>query len=295
MANAFKENQQGNMYDKIFRENMEAALPGIIAHLLNLHIVNSVELPDDIQHTKERKPDLLKKVTDKTGKTFVLHIEYQTKSDQEMPYRMAEYNIMLLRKYKLPVKQYVIFIGSGKANMATSIVSENFSFHYDIISLSSIDYKIFLKSAKPEEKILAILANFENEEPVAAIKNILQAVKDSTDSSFAENRYFNQLRVLMQLRNFKNQFDKAMESISTFFKEENDPLFYRGEVKGLEKGREEGLEKGLQKGLQKGRQEGREEVISNLLENLGLPDEQVARIANVPLKLVQKIRKKLQK
>ncbi|HEY5393010.1 MAG TPA: hypothetical protein VIJ92_01400 [Ginsengibacter sp.] len=283
MAKAFKENLQGSMYDKIFRENMEAALPAIITHLLNLHIVESMELPDDIQHTKERKPDLLKKVTDKTGKTFVLHIEYQAKSDQEMPYRMAEYSIMLQRKYNLPVKQYVIFIGNGKANMATNIVNDNFSFHYDIISLSSIDYKIFLKSGKPEEKILAILANFENEEPASAIKNILQSVKDSSGSSFAENRYLNQLRVLGQLRNFKNQFDKAMESISTFFKEENDPLFYRGEVKGLEKG------------LQKGREETREEIISNLLGKLGLSDEQVASIANAPLKLVQKIRKKLQK
>ena len=89
--------------------------------------------------------------------------------------------------------------------------------------------------------------------------------------------------LLTQLRNFKNQFDKARESISTFFKEENDPLFYRGEVKGLKKGRGEG------------RQEVREEVTSNLLEKLGLPDEQVASIANVPLELVQKIRKKLQK
>ncbi|MEO8399855.1 MAG: hypothetical protein ABI550_08595 [Ignavibacteriaceae bacterium] len=78
MAKASKENQQGNMYDKIFRENMEAALPGIIAHLLNLHIVDSVELPDDIQHTKERKPDLLKKITDKKGKTFVLHVLLKT-------------------------------------------------------------------------------------------------------------------------------------------------------------------------------------------------------------------------
>ena len=33
---------------------MEAALPGITTHLLNLYIVDSVELPDDIQHTKER-------------------------------------------------------------------------------------------------------------------------------------------------------------------------------------------------------------------------------------------------
>ena len=36
-------------------------------------------------------------------------------------------------------------------------------------------------------------------------------------------------------------------------------------------------------------EKGREEVISNFLEKLGLSDEQVASIANVPLELAQKI------
>ena len=142
MAKAFKDNKQGNKYDKIFRENMEAALPYIIVYLLNLDIVSSIELPDEVQHTEERKPDSLKKVRDTAGETFVLHIEFQAKSDPEMPYRMAEYSIMLQRKYKLQVKQYIIFIG-GKPNMATNIVTEYFNFCYNMLSLSSIDYKVF--------------------------------------------------------------------------------------------------------------------------------------------------------
>jgi hypothetical protein len=36
-------------------------LPVIIKEVLGLYIVTSEELPDDIQHTKERKPDALKK------------------------------------------------------------------------------------------------------------------------------------------------------------------------------------------------------------------------------------------
>jgi hypothetical protein len=54
-------NRQVNQYDKILRENIEAALPGLISNLLNIHSVYTEELPDDIQHTKERKPDVLKK------------------------------------------------------------------------------------------------------------------------------------------------------------------------------------------------------------------------------------------
>ncbi|MFS8082470.1 MAG: hypothetical protein ACMG51_03380 [Ginsengibacter sp.] len=92
-------------------------------------------LPEDIKHTKERKQDLLKKVTDKTGKTFVLNIEYQAESDQEMTYRMAEYSIMLKRKSNLPLKQYVIFIGRGKANIATNNFTEDFKFRNNMTSL----------------------------------------------------------------------------------------------------------------------------------------------------------------
>ena len=89
-----------NQYDKILKENIEAALPGLIRNLLNIHAVNTEELPDDIQHTKERKPDVLKRVTDEKENTFVLHIEFQVKDEPKMAFRMAEYHIMLLpRKY----------------------------------------------------------------------------------------------------------------------------------------------------------------------------------------------------
>jgi len=101
--------QQASQYDKIIKENLEVTLPVIIRELLGLDIVKSEELPDDIQHTKERKPDSLKKVTDSAGKTFILHLEFQIKDEKEMVYRMAEYSIMLLRKYRLPVQQYVVF------------------------------------------------------------------------------------------------------------------------------------------------------------------------------------------
>jgi len=100
--------RQVNQYDKAIKENLEITLPLIIKEVLRLEIVESEELPDDIQHTKERKPDLLKRVTDREGNRFVLQIEFQSKNESEMVYRMCEYQTMLMRKYKLPVRQYVI-------------------------------------------------------------------------------------------------------------------------------------------------------------------------------------------
>ncbi len=76
--------RQTNQYDKIFRENIEAALPNLMKNLLGIEAVEMEELPDDIQHTKERKPDFLKKVTNTKGEVFVLQIEFQVFDESTM-------------------------------------------------------------------------------------------------------------------------------------------------------------------------------------------------------------------
>jgi hypothetical protein len=72
-----KTKRQSSQYDKVFKENIEAVISSIMQNLLDITAVSLEELPDDIQHTKERKPDVLKKVTDTNGNTFVLQIEFQ--------------------------------------------------------------------------------------------------------------------------------------------------------------------------------------------------------------------------
>jgi glycerophosphoryl diester phosphodiesterase len=268
MPKRYHHQAQANQYDKIFRENMEAALPGIIEHLLGLDIVHSEEIPDDIQHTKERKPDLLKKVTDSSGKVFILHLEYQVANENEMVYRMAEYLIMLLRKYSLPVKQFVLFMGAGRARMPTEIDEDNIKFNYRLIALSEVDYKIFLKSDKPEEKILAILANFENDGDGLALRNILKDVQASARGDFAEGRYFEQLRILAQLRKLDIKFKEAMESITKFFKVEKDPFFRQGEAKG---------------------EQNKAIAIASEMKKDGFPPEQIAKFTKLSVEEIEKL------
>ena len=87
---------QANQYDKIFKENIEAVIPSLMQNVLGITAVFMEELPDDVQHTKERKPDVLKKVTDNLGNTFVLQIEFQVANETTMVYRMLEYYAVLL-------------------------------------------------------------------------------------------------------------------------------------------------------------------------------------------------------
>jgi hypothetical protein len=264
--------QQANQYDKIIKENLELTLPVIVREILGLDIVRSEELPDDIQHTKERKPDALKKVTDSKDNTYVLHVEFQVKDEKDIVYRMVEYCAMLMRKYRLPVKQYVIFLGDRQPRMPTLLDTERLKFSFDLISLFNASYKLFLKSDNPEVKMLGILGNFEHNDSYTVVKEIIEDIKFQTKGDFSESRYFKQLRIFVQLRsNLETQFEKAMEAVSKFFKEEKDFLYRKGEAKKSH------------------------DVVENLIVDFGFTDEQAAKAAEVTVDFVQKVRADLAK
>lgn len=253
---------QGNQYDKIFKENIEAVIPGLMLNILGINAVKSEELSDSVQHTKERKPDVLRKITDQEDNIFVIHIEFQVVDEPIMVYRMAEYHIMLLRKYDLPILQYVIFLGTSKARMPVSIETKLLKYRFPIISFAELDYRIFLDSARPEEVILGILADFHDED---AVSKIIQRVVETSYSEFAMKKYFLQLRILAQLRNLHIEIEKNMESITTFFDEEKDIFVIRAKRK----------------------------IVENLLIKTDHSTEQIADIAGVSLDFVMQIKDKL--
>ncbi len=86
------------------------------------------------------------------------------------------------------------------------------------------------------------------------------------------------MRILVQLRNLAKQFNVAMLKVATFFKEERDPLYQRGEAKGIEKGLEEGV------------QNKSYEVVKNLLLSGRFTVAEVASFAGVTEEFVIKIK-----
>lgn len=272
MPNQDYKRKQASQYDKIIKENLEVTLPVIIREVLGLDILLSEELPDDVQHTKERKPDALKKVTDTDGNIYVLQVEFQVEDEKEMVYRMAEYNIMLMRRYQLPIKQFVVFLKDTSPTMRTSLETEHLKFDFILIRIAEESYRLFLKSGNPEVNMLGILADFGKVDSYQAVKSIIDGIQSNTKGDFARSRYFKQLRIFVQLRsNVEQQFEKAMETVSKFFKEENDFLYRKGEEKKSHA------------------------VVENLIVKLGLTDEQAAEVAEVDLAYVKKVRAELNK
>ncbi len=266
--------KQASQYDKIFKENIEAVIPGLMRNILGITAVESEELPDDVQHTKERKPDVLKKITDSQGNTYILQIEFQVADEPKMVYRMAEYYIMLESKYEIPVEQYVIYLGTTTPKMSTQLDSEWMKFKFRLISFADLDYNLFLRSARPEEVVLGVLANFKGDSSETALGRIVQRIEETAVGDFPLKRYFKQLRVLAQLRKLEKKLkDITMDSISKFVSQERDVAY----MVGFDKGEEKGEEKAKMK------------FVKNLLAKVSLTVEQIADIAGVSVEFVKNV------
>ena len=271
---------EANIYDKVFKENIDAVIDNFIRKILKIEIVQSEKVIVKLQRTREREADYLEKVIDKNGEEFILHIEYQTHNETDMVHRMLDYCSLLLRKYKLPVEQYVIFLGDGKPTMLTKINYRNIQFNYHLIDIKRIDYHEFINSETPEEIILAILADFKKQPLQNVVKEIVNKLDKTVDLSLESEKLFQQLLVLGRLRNLQEKIQEIMNSVSKYIDIKKDFLYKQGLEQGLEQGVEQGIEKGVEK------------TVLNFLTKSNLSVEQIADYAGVSVTYVIAIKQK---
>lgn len=146
-------------------------------------------------------------------------------------------------------------------------------FEFQLIAFSQLDYALFLKSEKPEEILLAILADFKQQNPEAVVRQVIDRIDKTAQGDFSLKRYFQQLRVLAQLRNLQTQIDKTMDSIAEYIDEERDVLYIRGERKGIS--------------------EGNRKFVTYLLKNTSKTVEQIAETADVSISFVLELQAEL--
>lgn len=224
-------------YDKIFKENIEEIALPLAKKLLGINPEKLEEIPDDLQRTIERRPDFLKKVVHKDStKDYILHIEFQVVDEPKMMYRMLEYYAMLLRNYEVKLKQVVFYIGKGKSKRSTSISQDDLDFKFGLVNIQEISYKEFVNSTKPEEVILAILADFGKDDSITVIDTILSKIKSITKPNLQQQKCVKQLEILSILRNLQTQIINRLEAMALTYNIEDDVRFQQGEEKGEKKG-----------------------------------------------------------
>lgn len=278
-------------YDKILKENIASVFIPLAEKYLGFKIRRSEELKDKLQTTIEKEPDFIRIVEAENGDRFILHLEFQSVDEEGMIYRMQEYYGLLRRKYQLPVRQFVIYLGRKASKMQTRLAPGEIFEGFTLKSLREYSYRSLLSSDVPEEILLTILADFEGKKPTEVLNSILNKLKEITPEEIVLRRYIRQLAILARLRNLTKETQKQIKAMGLTYNITEDFLYQQGLEKGLERGIETGLERGIEKGLERGRKE----LILEMLKDGSLPPEKIAALTKVSAEYVKQAAKELQK
>ncbi len=282
-----KDKHGSKEYDKILKENFEAYFLPFIEEVLELKIVSTERLPDNIQTTMERETDILLKVEDDSGKIYILHIEFQTKLNNELLYRNGEYHGIIQRIHRLPIVHLVINLGGQKKpRIRTTLHDDEVFKGYTLINLFGLDYNRLLSSQIPSVVVMAILANFGETDPETAIRLISRQLKKVSKNTDDLKKYIAQLVIMARLRNL-HDLSKQVIDMPVLYDIRKDSFF----LQGIKEGKEEGIEVGIEKGYSdKTRQ-----VVVAMITSQKLADEDIADLAQVSLAYIAHVRAEMAK
>jgi len=269
-----------NDYDKILRENLDALLPFIARKLLGLDLSRTETLKDKIQVTLEREGDYFKKVLhDDPLHDYGLHWEFQT-NDEDMRGRNLLYYGLFFQKYKIPLRQIVVFLGNETPRLIRQNILElkGLRLEFEVIHLREIPKEIFLNSNVPEEVVLAILCDFGADQPEHVIRIILQNLMKILGRVPRLQKYQRQLHVLSRLRKLHPISLKEIKAMPIHYDIETDELYLAG------------LEKGIEKGLEKGVEQHQHETVVRLLKDGRFADDEIAEFSGVTVEYVRQVR-----
>ena len=281
---------EANKYDKILKENLRKAIPAMLRHILNLSVAKIQPLNVELQHTDERKADFIGFITDSEALRSVMHLEFQVHNDSKMPQRMLEYRTMLRRKYPgMRIVQYVIFLGKKAPTMKLEVNEPDLIYRYQLNWIQRISYQKFLHSERPEEVLLAVLADFGKTAPEKVADEVVWRIRAKAASELEFQRFTEQLRVLSNIRNLQPLIELIMEKVSRFFVESRDPLYRKGKLEGKLEGKRESEAESAKKELARTK-----EIVKVLLAEGSFSAEKIALLMKVTLEFVAEVKKEME-
>lgn len=167
-----------------------------------------------------------------SGNRFILHLEFQSDNDSNMINRMLRYRVFLREKYKLSIRQVVVYFAGHRMSMKNKISEDQLDFSYELIDLKEIPCDEFLKSENPSEIIMTILCKMEKGHEAELTQEILKRLKARVKEEIQLSKYIRQLEVLAQLRDFQKTVYKEVNSMALYYDIEKDIRYIEGNYFG---------------------------------------------------------------
>jgi predicted transposase YdaD len=283
-----------NIYDRIFKENIEPLIPFLFQKVLGLYDAqHTEELKDKLHATIEQETDYIRKVlhTEK-WKDYILHIEFQVADETEMVNRMLVYFALLHQKHKLDVKQFVIYLGKRRPpKMPTAIARQKLLYNFTLIDIQDIGYDIFLQSDVPEEIILAILGNNNGKTAETVITEVLEKLNTLSLNGVKVDKHIVQLKIISNLRNLQPLTYKLIKKMPFKYDLESDVAFIEGREIGEARGEARGEERGKTEGFSLASRQ----IVAQMLRKQKYSIEEIVENTYVSLETVLEIQEALEK
>jgi predicted transposase YdaD len=166
-------------FDPILKEIFSKAAGKLISIAIGEKIEEKLEdITTEIEFVKSLRPDLLFRAREK-----IFHIEIQVQTDKNLPERMLIYSLAIKEKFGQKPIQIILFVGKG--NPPPSFFRDEFTIHkFIVLDMKKIDPDEFIKSDKPEEIIVGILAGkFKDKTKIIerVKKRIVEIVKNEKE------------------------------------------------------------------------------------------------------------------
>jgi predicted transposase YdaD len=223
------------------KEIFSKAAGKIISIAVGEQIHQKIEdITSEIEFVKSLRPDMVFRAGEK-----IFHIEIQAQQDKDLPERMLMYSLAIKEKVGQKPVQIILFVGKG--NPPPSFFRDEFTIHkFIVLDMKKIDPDEFIKSEKPEEVIVGILAGKFKDKPEIierVKKRIVEIVKNEKEIT----KYIDSISFLAGLFDVKVEVKPMPIEVDirkTF-------LYKWGKEEGLKEGEQRGIVKGLKEGLKK--------------------------------------------
>ncbi len=245
----------------VFKEIIFNAGRSIFEILFGEGIEDFVPLPFEFPKIERKIADFVAKVKI-GGHERILHFEFQTYNDPDIPFRMLRYKAELMRIYKLPVIQVLLYIGREKLNMHSSIYDKSelseINFRFTIVDISNYEPEIFLRSDIPEAFILSLLCKIPEGSERIVMREIISRIRKKVLKEKIDY-YILFVEIFSELRGMKEVFEEEVKEMGLDIDYRKSFLYRKGLEEGIERGIKEGIKEGIKKGIKEGKEAGMRE------------------------------------
>ena len=222
-------------FDPILKEIFSKAARKLISIATGKQINKELEdITTEIEFVKSLRPDMVFRAGNK-----IFHIEIQARQDRDLPERMLIYSLAIKEKFGQKPVQIILFVGKG--NPPPPFFRDEFTIHkFIVLDMKKINPDEFIKSDKPEEVIVWILAGKFKDKP-EIIKKVKKRIVEIVKNEKEIAKYIDSISFLAGLFDVKIEVKPMPIQVDirkTF-------LYKWGKEEGLKEGKQEGLKESI--------------------------------------------------